>query len=89
MRDGPIAFQLLTEQYQASGKADAEYRINQGKNVNRLGLRDKNFQIVTDVAGGKEWVQAGRERGYSDSYSRVLRSRLMKKPEVVQMIDEI
>ena len=58
--------------------------------MNKLGLSDVHFEIATAVAGGKDWIPAGREiAGYSDSYCKVLRSRLLKKPDVRQMIDEI
>src|SRR6476646_10621062 len=57
--------------------------------MTRLGLSDVHFKIVTAVAGGATWTQAAKQFGnYSESYSRVLRSRLMAKPKVRQMLDE-
>ena len=57
--------------------------------MNRLGLSDVHFKIVTAVAGGTTWTQVAKQfDDYSESYSRVLRSRLMAKPAVRQMLDE-
>ncbi len=50
-------------------------------------LTDKQARIIQRVARGETWPSAAKAEGCRDSYARVIRTRMMKKPAVVKEIE--
>lgn len=52
-------------------------------------LTDRHMRILQRVVRGEDWRTAARAEGCSDSYSRVLRIRLLKNPAAVRELEAI
>lgn len=52
-------------------------------------IPDRQRRIIQRVARGEDWRAAAMAEGCSDTYSRVIRTRMMKNPEVAKAIEAI
>lgn len=52
-------------------------------------IPDRQQRILQRVASGEDWRAAARAEGCSASYSRVIRTRMMKNPAVAQAIAKV
>ena len=52
-------------------------------------LTDRQRRIIQRVARGEEWRTAAKAEGCTDSYSRVIRTRMKKNPAVAKALEEI
>ena len=52
-------------------------------------LIDRQQRILQRVAAGEGWREAAKKEGCSDSYSRVIRTRMKKNPIVAKALEEI